>query len=354
MGRVGWAVAALLGTGGARAQAPAPPTYALSWVRAEGAEECPSGRVVMAEIERRLGRRVFDVTADRAFEVELTRFGPTHRSDVFVRDAAGQAVGHRTLQSDEPGCTALVNATALAIALVIDPDAAAREPAPASSAAAFAPPAPPPQAAAPTPAAVPPPVAPASPPSAAPALGGRSSLADHPPAPSDLAELGLRAELSAGLVPAASPGVELSFKVRPAARWGFLLSAAYSASQPARAGIGALDVSLTRAAGLVTYRAWSSDRFRLALGAGPALGALHVAVRQPAPVTDPGDFVLVALQADASLHVGVTRALSIELGGSCFVPLWRRELLVRGQAEPVWQEPSVAGRGFFGVGMMLP
>jgi hypothetical protein len=311
----------------------------------------------MAEIERRLGRRVFDVTADRAFEVELTRFGPTYRSDVFVRDAAGQAVGHRTLQSDEPGCSALVNATALAIALVIDPDAAAREPAPAGSAAAFAPPAPPPKAPpAPTPAAVaPPPVAPASPPSAVPrALGDRTPPGDHPPAPSELAELGLRAELGAGVVPAASPGVELAFKVRPAARWGFLLSAAYSASQSARAGIGALDMSLTRAAGLVTYRAWRSGRFRLALGAGPALGALHVAVREPAPVTDPGDFVLVAVQADASLHVSVTRALFVELGGSCFVPVWRRELLVRGQAEPVWQEPSVAGRGFFGAGMMLP
>jgi hypothetical protein len=307
----------------------------------------------MTDIERRLGRRVFDVMADRAFEVELTRFGTTYRSDVYVRDAAGQAVGHRTLQSDEPGCSALVNATALAIALVIDPDAAAREPAPTASDAAFEPPsAPPPPAASPplVPARLPParvapaPVATAAPP----------ALAERPPAPFDLAEVGLRAEVSAGLVPAISPGVELSFKLWPAARWGLVLSAAYSASQPARTGIGALDASLTRAAGLVTYRAWRSGRFRFALGAGPTFGALHVAVREPAPVTDPGDFAVVALQADASLHVGVTRALFFELGGSWFVPVLRRELLVRGQAEPVWQAPAVAGRGFFGAGVMLP
>src|SRR5258705_9370252 len=122
----------------ANAAAPAL-SYALSWVRAEGAEECPSGRALVSEVERRLGRAVFDATAERSFEVEVTRFGNTYRSDVYVRDATGRAIGHRQLQSDEPGCGALLNATALAIALVIDPEAAAREPASAQPVAAFEP-----------------------------------------------------------------------------------------------------------------------------------------------------------------------------------------------------------------------
>ena len=129
---------ALLSGARAHAAEPAPTgSYALSWVRAEGAEDCPTGRVVAAEVERRLGRAVFDVNAERSFEVEVTRFGKTYRSDVFVRDAAGKTVGHRLLQSDEPGCSPLVNATSLAIALVIDPEAATREPPPSSGVAAF-------------------------------------------------------------------------------------------------------------------------------------------------------------------------------------------------------------------------
>ncbi|HYP90593.1 MAG TPA: hypothetical protein VEQ59_20625, partial [Polyangiaceae bacterium] len=118
MRRVGWvglgfAAAALLEPSFARAADPAPTTtYALSWVRAEGAEACPNGRALMTEVERRLGRSVFDAASERAFEVEVTRFGNTYRSDVFVRDAEGHALGHRTLQSDEPGCAALLSATA--------------------------------------------------------------------------------------------------------------------------------------------------------------------------------------------------------------------------------------------------
>ncbi len=106
-------------------------------MRAEGAEECPSARVVVTEVERRLGRPVFNAAAERSFEVEVTRFGKTYRSDVFVRDLDGHTIWHRLLQSDEPGCSALVNATALAIALVIDPEAAAHEPPPSTGVGRF-------------------------------------------------------------------------------------------------------------------------------------------------------------------------------------------------------------------------
>lgn len=76
--------------------------------------------MLAAEVEQRLGRAVF----------------------VYVRDASGHAIGHRSLESDEPSCGALVSATALAIALVIDPDALARPPGPVVT--AEAPVAPPP------------------------------------------------------------------------------------------------------------------------------------------------------------------------------------------------------------------
>ena len=117
--------------------AEAPPTYSLSWVRSEGAESCPAGRALVSEVERRLGRKVFDASAERAFEVVVSRAGDTFKSDVYVRDASGATVGHRALSGDEPGCGPLLNATALAIALVIDPEAAAHQP---STSGAFEPP----------------------------------------------------------------------------------------------------------------------------------------------------------------------------------------------------------------------
>jgi hypothetical protein len=346
--RVALGVGAMAGSAAAPASADepsAPPTYGLSWVRAEGAEDCPSARVLIAEVERRLGRRVFDAASDRTFEVEVTRFGPTYRSDVFARDATGKPLGHRTLQSDEPGCAALLNATALAIALVIDPEAAAREPAPASSAAVFEAPPPPP---APPPVAAPPLPPPPPPPPPAPPV---------PVAPQrgvDRIKMSVRGELSAGLVPSASPGFELAFSARSRSRWGFALTGAYAAPQNSSLGIGSLDVGLTRAAVLATYEAARSESIRLQLAAGPTLGAFHVAVREPAPVTDPGDFWFGAAQLTADLQLLLTPDVFLELGASGFIPLRRQEFVVRGQGEPVWSQSWLSGLLFLGIGTMFP
>ncbi len=320
----------------------AAPTYALSWVRAEGAEECPPGRVLIAEVERRLGRAVFDAGAARTFEVEVTRFGARYRSDVFVRDVDGRALGHRNLQSDEPGCEALLNATALAIALVIDPEAAAREPAPTASTGAFEPP--------PTPPAAP---LPAPPPAPPPAPSPGVLTPSRPPPierPYDAIEMAVRAELSAGLLPSPSPGLQLEFRAQPRGGWGFALGGAYAAPQISTRGIGSVEVGLTRASVLATWEAARSDRFRLLLAAGPTVGAFHVAVRSPAPVTAPGDYWFGAAQLALGLQLLMTKALFAEAGASGFVPFRRQQFLVRGQAEPVWSQSWVSSAFFFGVG----
>ena len=324
----------------------APLTYALSWVRAEGAEECPNGHALAAEVERRLGRAVFDVTAERSLEVEVTRFGAIYRSDVYVRDASGRAVGHRQLQSDEPGCSALVNATALAIALVIDPDAATRPPAPPKAAAAFDTPPPEP---APVPAAAvaappPPPVAPPQ----APAEKRR------PAPPRTPIMLSGRGEVLGGVVPVTAPGFELSFSARPGRRFGYAVAASLALSQTASSGIGSLDVGLTRASALVTFDAARSELVRLVLAAGPTLGVFHVAVRAPAPVTDPGDFLFFGGELAADLQIAVTNGFFYELGGAALLPLRRQEFLVRGQSAPVWRQPLFSGLGFVGLGTKFP
>ena len=324
------------------------PTYALSWVRAEGAEECPSGRVLMTEVERRLGRAVFDAAAERAFEVEVTRFGTTYRSDVYVRDAAGHAIGHRSLQSDEPGCTALLNATALAIALVIDPDAAAQTPAPTSGVAAFeTPPEPAPRVAPP-----PPPSPMAEAPTAEPPI----EMLAPPRRPRTQVTVALRGGIDAGFVPKTAPGVTLFFSALPTRRWGYALAASYAPSETATSGIGSIDVGLTRGSALVTFDVAEIDSStgRFVLAAGPSLGAFHVGVREPTPVTAPGDYLFLAAELQADLQLYVTKTIFIELGGGALVPLRRQEFLVRGQDAPVWRQPLVSGQAFLGLGAKFP
>lgn len=320
--------------------------YALSWVRGEGAETCPPARALSAEVERRLGRAVFDPSAERGFEVQVTRAGESYVSDVFVRAATGEALGHRTLRSDEPGCAPLLNATALAIALVIDPEAATRPPALAPSSAAFEPPpAPAPAPAPPFNAAPPATVAPALPPAVAP-----------PPAPpaATRVALSLRGALKLGLVPASAPGLELAFGVRPTGRWGLSVEAAYVPPRNAELGAGSLDIGLTRAALLASFRLLQVERASWLLAAGPSLGAFHVAVRRPAPVTDSGDYWFSALQLQTTAQLLVTKGFFVEAGGSAYTPLLRQAFLVRPQPEAVWKQPPLAAAFFLGVGASIP
>lgn len=343
-----WVAVGLLGAAArAHAAEPAsaaeePLTYSLSWVRGEGAESCPAGRALAAEVERRLGRKVFDAAAQRSFEVQVARVGERFTSDVYVRAADGETVGHRSLQGDEPGCSALLAATALAIALVIDPEAAAREPV---ASATFEPlPAP-----ATTPA-----LPSAAPPQSAPPVTVTRVERVLVKEPRALLTASARGHLTGALVPRVSPGFELSFGARFPGRWGVAASASYVPSKSAAVGIGSVDVGLTRASLLGTYDVASGEAVRWLLGAGPSFGALHLAVREPAPVTDPGDYLFLSIALESSLKVSVTRAIFVELGVAGALPLRRQEFLVRGQAEPVWRQPILAGSGFLGVGAQFP
>jgi hypothetical protein len=98
----------------------------------------------------------------------------------------------------------------------------------------------------------------------------------------------------------------------------------------------------------------SSERVRLVFGAGPALGAFHVAVRGPAPVTDSGDFLFAGLELAARAQLAVTSRYFLEVGGAGLLPLHRQKFLVRGQADAVWRQPLLSGLGFLGVGARFP
>jgi hypothetical protein len=119
-------------------------------------------------------------------------------------------------------------------------------------------------------------------------------------------------------------------------------------------GIGALDVGLTRFSALLTLDSAESENVRLVFAAGPSLGALHVAVREPAPVIAPGDFWFASLELAARLQVSVTTRLFFEVGAAGLLPLARQEFFVLGQNEPVWRQPLLSGLGFFGIGARFP
>ncbi|HEY6077477.1 MAG TPA: hypothetical protein VIW29_01660 [Polyangiaceae bacterium] len=338
---LGWSSAALATPVAAGAAEPPPPTYSLSWVRGEGAEACPPARALASEVERRLGRKVFDPASERAFEVQVTRSAEHYQSDVFVRDERGGTLGHRSLESDEPDCAAVFNATALAIALVIDPEAASRQPDASKAVAAFDTPAP----AVAAPASPPP----APPPAPAPELPPAAPAERHVPT-----SIALRTELSSGLVPGVSTGLALAFTARPDERFGFAASASYTAPRTAREGGGVYDIALTRVGLALTFDPARSRRFRLALSGGLSVGAFHLGVIEPAPVLEPGNFLFLALELGADLQVSITEGFFIELGGLAQLNPLRQAFFVAGEPEPVWQQPVLCGAGFLGLGVAFP
>jgi len=103
-------------------------TVSLSWVELPGAEGCGGAPAIAREVEGWLGRHalVSPSQADLSIEgraehsVESGRW----RALVELRDVGGLVLGTRELTSDAPDCGPLRDAAALAIALMIDPDAA--------------------------------------------------------------------------------------------------------------------------------------------------------------------------------------------------------------------------------------
>jgi hypothetical protein len=101
-------------------------TASLSWTRLEGAQGCVGTRDLARAVETLLGQPLF-VSASQAElsiegRVEPRRAGG-FRALVSVSNRGGQSLGSRELSTDEAECGALDEPVALAIALMVDPDA---------------------------------------------------------------------------------------------------------------------------------------------------------------------------------------------------------------------------------------
>jgi hypothetical protein len=161
----------------------------IGWVRAAGAERCPDAEALRDEVGRRLGRA--PDPAPNAIEVVASRAAPRWAATVYLRGPTGDLLGERTLEALGDDCSQLVEATSLVVALMIDPEAALRPPAPANT----------------------PPIA-----------ARRERPARRPAArPATRVEVSLGVAGALGVLPSAAVGVSLDAHLPLSSRWGVAL-----------------------------------------------------------------------------------------------------------------------------------
>lgn len=101
--------------------------FSLSWVRLPGAEACISGKELSRAVEARLHHPALGAPSETDVAIE-GYIGPGAEAGfhaiVTLTDAHGVVVGKRELDGGTAECRDIDEALALAIALMIDPDAA--------------------------------------------------------------------------------------------------------------------------------------------------------------------------------------------------------------------------------------
>jgi hypothetical protein len=101
--------------------------FSLSWARLPGGEACISGKELSRAVEDRLHHPAFGAPSETDVAIE-GYIGPDaaagYHAVVTLTDARGTVVGKRELASGTTACRDIDATLALAIALMIDPDAA--------------------------------------------------------------------------------------------------------------------------------------------------------------------------------------------------------------------------------------
>jgi hypothetical protein len=335
----------------------------LVWVRGEGTQGCDDRGAIARRVVERLGREVFSESASRSIEGVVQHEGDRWDAHLYVREADGSLFS-RHLTSTAPDCTALDAAVTLAIALVIDPDAAVRTArATASTPPALseprAPPAAPSSAATERPASAPssPTAAPPEPPP--PILHARpnrgASPPPKPPDPSrrDSLAVTARALVAAGVLPGAAPGAAMSAE-GPVERT-FQATAGMLYLPEVRTASRDFAFGLTAGWLGVCAKPWAEGRVAIALCGKFLLGAIHSVVYTLEP-TGPGDRLWTGASLSLGARFRIAGPVVAELGGEGLVPFpfTRYQFQVTGHDGSVFHEQSVAWFAFAGVGVSIP
>lgn len=318
----------------------ATPHVRLSWSRGDGAESCLDSRELAERVRARLGRDPFEEGAEINIEGIVTRASDAFRAELRVRNGARAQLGRRELSSPLPDCAPLGDAVVLAVALAIDPNAAAYAPTGPSGAA---------------------------PPPAAEPLGlwTENPVVSCPPAPScpapepcprceaprgDHVEVAARGVVAGGVLPGPSPGAALFAAYGGAALRG-TLGITYL---PGRELEGRpFSFGLTAGAAGACWVPVRLAPLEGALCGEVQLGAVHAVVRELTPLKT-GDHLWVALGAGPLVSIGLVPPLRLELGATILVPLERKQFAVVGEPTPAFESAPVGALGFVGLGAASP
>jgi hypothetical protein len=300
----------------------------LSWVRRAGAEECPTALFVAQRVEERLQRNVFVPASatDLSVEAYVERLPASWHVVISVSNAAGKTMGYRELSDAGPSCGVIAESAALAIALMIDPEAQLRR--------------------------APPPRTPTTAPEPAPPSAPQEMIA--PPsteATSDQRIVEVAAAFWGGLVPGFGPGVVArggtslpGRLLRLELEGGYLFpqAAEVQTNEGAKSAIGAKFAVALGGVDLCTLLAESID---VSFSTCAGVNAGSILARPYAPQTVDVQQFFMAFAARAHLRIRVVGGLRLALGADLDMPLWRDHFQMSAglQTNDVFRQSAVAG-----------
>jgi len=295
----------------------------FSWVRTDGAESCPGRTALATDVTRRLGYDAFREPYGQSLEGVVSRTERGWTVHLYNRGSDGTTLGQRTLESEEAECEALTDAVALAMALVVDPEAALRAPTPDAATA---------------PDALPPTEAPE--PVSEPAVDAPTAPAAEEPPARAAVRLGVGAAGSYDMIPGLGAAARLSVDgpILPELRWFGAVSfwpEQVATHNTASFGIGLTAFSLGLCAGA------GFDGFRFDGCATLDVGAVHVVVHSPTPLA-PGQRLHVGATALLRLEARIVDPLWVGFFGGIAVPFVRYQYRVQGHREVVFEPSAVS------------
>jgi hypothetical protein len=291
------------------------PGVHLSWVRGDGAGSCPDAAAIEAEVTERLGGDPFARTPTQFIEAIVTQKPAGFEVAIAMRASDGKLMGNRALTSSPGDCRSIATAAALTIAILIDPDALARAPAPK-----------------------PPPLAP--------------PVATGPRLPAGrITAIG---SAGWGLVPGVAPGAGLAATIDVAQPIAIGLATVFYPESHTAAPDDNFAFGLTYAELVGCYAPLPPTATpRLEICAGATAGVLHAVVFAGTP-TAPGQRWTFAAAQLTRVIIPIYQGLIAEIGLEVTKPLPRRAFFVEGRPagmDTVFTQPVVTLAGWAGIGL---
>ena len=160
-----------------------------------------------------------------------------------------------------------------------------------------------------------------------------------------------RALVAGGLLPGAAPGAALSVEGPVDRR--FQATAGVLYLPETRTATRDFGFGLTAGWLGACAQPWADDRVAVAFCGTVLVGGIHSVVYTLEP-TNPGEIFWASPSASFTARFRIAGPVVVELGGEGLVPFTPYRFEVRGQSRWPYQEGSVAGFGFVGLGVSIP